>query len=133
MEAKTLEAELIQDWHKNGECPEGTIPIVRSPQNRPRRKTSFFSSSIQPDVDLGNNHEYAQVSLVGGNFFGASGRLNLWKPTTFNDEFSLTQIWVVAGRGYEVNTVEAGWQVRFSRMENVLFISLGLDHFDLDF
>ncbi|KAL4281968.1 hypothetical protein GQ457_03G041270 [Hibiscus cannabinus] len=57
MEAKTLEAKLIQDWHKNGECPEGAIPIVRSPQKRPRRKTSFFSSSIQPDVDLGNNHE----------------------------------------------------------------------------
>ncbi|KAK8581183.1 hypothetical protein V6N13_144224 [Hibiscus sabdariffa] len=106
MEAKTLEAELLQDW----QCPEGTIPIVRSPQNRPRRKTSIFSSSIQPDVYLGNNHEYAQLALLGSNFFGASERLNVWKPATFNGEFSLTQIWVVAGRGTEANTVEAGWQ-----------------------
>ncbi|KAK8581182.1 hypothetical protein V6N13_144223 [Hibiscus sabdariffa] len=107
MEAKTLEAELLQDW----QCPEGTIPIVRSPQQRPRRKTTPFSSSIQPDVDASNNHEYAQVSWLGGNIFGASGRLNVWKPATFNDEFSLTQIWVVAGRDTETNTVEAGWQV----------------------
>ncbi|KAL4281892.1 hypothetical protein GQ457_03G041330 [Hibiscus cannabinus] len=118
MEAKTLEAELLQDW----QCPEGTIPVVRSPQNRPRRKTSFFSSSIQPDVDFGNNHEYAQVSLLGGNFFGASGRLNVWKPSTFNGEFSLTQIWVLAGRDTEVNIVEAGWQT-LTEMDNTrLFI-----------
>ncbi|KAL4280559.1 hypothetical protein GQ457_03G041310 [Hibiscus cannabinus] len=107
MEAKTLEAEPLQDW----QCPEGTIPIVRSPQNIPRRKTSFFSSSIQPGIDLSNDHEYAQVSWLGGNIFGASGRLNVWKPATFNGELSLAQIWVVTGRGVEVNTVEAGWQV----------------------
>ncbi|KAK8683022.1 hypothetical protein V6N13_039097 [Hibiscus sabdariffa] len=88
MEAKTLEADqLLKDWHKNGECPEGTIPIVRSPQHRPRRKTTPFSSSIQPDVDGSNNHE-----------------------ATYNGEFSLAQIWVVADRGPEANTVEAGWQ-----------------------
>ncbi|KAK8581181.1 hypothetical protein V6N12_071416 [Hibiscus sabdariffa] len=110
MEAKTLEADqLLKDWHKNGECPEGTIPIVRSPQHRPRRKTTPFSSSIQPDVDGFNNHEYA-IALLGGNFFGASGRLNVWKPATFDGEFSLAQIWVVADRGPEANTVEAGWQ-----------------------
>ncbi|KAK8678739.1 hypothetical protein V6N13_144226 [Hibiscus sabdariffa] len=119
MEAKTLEAELLHDW----QCPEGTIPIVRSPQNRPRRKTSIFSSGIQPGVHLSNNHEYAQVSLLGGNFFGASGRLNVWKPATFNGEFSLTQIWVVAARGTEViNTVEAGWQTLAGRNYTRLFV-----------
>ncbi|KAK8678735.1 hypothetical protein V6N13_144222 [Hibiscus sabdariffa] len=122
MEAKTLEADqLLKDWHKNGECPEGTIPIVRSPQHRPRRKTTPFSSSIQPDVDGFNNHEYA-IALLGGNFFGASGRLNVWKPATFDGEFSLAQIWVVADRGPEANTVEAGWQKLTETNNTRLFI-----------
>ncbi|KAK9029610.1 hypothetical protein V6N11_026720 [Hibiscus sabdariffa] len=100
MEAKTLEADqLLKDWHKNGECPEGTIPIVRSPQHRPRRKTTPFSSSIQPDVDGSNNHE-----------------------ATYNGEFSLAQIWVVADRGPEANTVEAGWQTLAGMSYTRLFI-----------
>ena len=27
------QAELIQDWHKNGQCPKGTIPIRREQQD----------------------------------------------------------------------------------------------------
>ncbi|KAK8988706.1 hypothetical protein V6N11_030085 [Hibiscus sabdariffa] len=122
LEAKTLEAaELLKDWHKNGECPEGTIPIVRSPQHRPRRKTTPFSSSIQPNVDASINHEYA-ITLLGGNLFGASGRLNVWKPATFNGQFSLAQIWVVADHGTGTNTVEAGWQPLAGRNNTRLFI-----------
>ncbi|GMI82113.1 hypothetical protein like AT2G44220 [Hibiscus trionum] len=110
MVAKTSEAELLQDWHKNGECPQGTIPILRSPQDKPNRKAPPFSPSNQLDDDVAKNHEYAQVSSLGGNYFGASARFNVWKPATFNDEISLAEMWVVAGNGNELNSLEAGWQ-----------------------
>ncbi|KAL4282242.1 hypothetical protein GQ457_03G041320 [Hibiscus cannabinus] len=120
MEAETLEAELLQDW----QCPKGTIPIVRSPQHRPRRKTSRFSSSIQPDVNDGDGtHEHAQVGLLDGNYFGASGRLNVWKPATYNGEFSLAQILVLENNAYGLNIVEAGWQVYPGTNYTRLFIS----------
>ncbi|KAK8678741.1 hypothetical protein V6N13_144228 [Hibiscus sabdariffa] len=120
MEAETLEVELLQDW----QCPQGTIPIVRSPQHRPRRITTPFSSSIQPDVNDGDGtHEYAQVALLDGNYFGASGRLNVWKPATYNGEFSLAQILVLENNAYGLNIVEAGWQVYPGTNYTRLFIS----------
>ncbi|GMI82114.1 hypothetical protein like AT1G55360 [Hibiscus trionum] len=123
MEAETVEPELLQDWHKNGECPEGTIPIVRSPQHRPRRKTPPLTSSNQPDVYGDKTHEYAQVSLLDSNYFGASARLNVWKPETHIGEFSLAQILILANHGHELNTVEAGWQVFGGRDYTRLFIA----------
>ncbi|KAK8678728.1 hypothetical protein V6N13_144215 [Hibiscus sabdariffa] len=106
MEAKTLEAQLLQDW----QCPQGTVPIVRSPQYRLGQKTTPFSPSNQLDANDAKNHEFAQVSATEGNYFGASARFNLWKPATFNGEFSLAQIWLVAGDGQETNSLKAGWR-----------------------
>lgn len=30
---------LFQSWHKNGECPEGAIPILRTPHSNRRRRS----------------------------------------------------------------------------------------------
>lgn len=72
---------------------------------------------------------YAQVSVTDGNYFGASAWLNVWKPATFNSEFSLAQIWVWSGQGDEVNAVEAGWQVSFFSHGRFLFHIISLPLF----
>uniref|UniRef100_A0A7N2LMP3 Neprosin activation peptide domain-containing protein n=1 Tax=Quercus lobata TaxID=97700 RepID=A0A7N2LMP3_QUELO len=47
----SYQAELFQNWHKNGQCPEGTVPIRRTQENEsiPHRRTqlnhSFYDSS----------------------------------------------------------------------------------------
>ncbi|KAK8678731.1 hypothetical protein V6N13_144218 [Hibiscus sabdariffa] len=106
MEAKTSEEELLQDW----QCPQGTVPIVRSPKHRLGQKTTPFSPSNQLDANDAKIHDFALVSVSEGNYFGASARFNLWKPATFNGEFSLAQIWIVAGHGQETNSLKAGWR-----------------------
>ncbi|KAK8581176.1 hypothetical protein V6N13_144216 [Hibiscus sabdariffa] len=119
MEAKTLETELLQDW----QCPQGTIPIVRSPQHRLGQKTTPISPSNQLDANDAKIHEFAQVSAALGNYFGASARFNIWKPATFNGEFSLAQIWIVAGHGQETNSLKAGWRTYPETNYTRLFIS----------
>ncbi|XP_047341284.1 uncharacterized protein LOC124944974 [Impatiens glandulifera] len=59
-----LTIEMLQDWHKDGECPESTIP-------------------------------YSVVTNEGSSYYRASGVFNLWNPKTEDNEFSLSQIWVV--------------------------------------
>ncbi|KAK8988707.1 hypothetical protein V6N11_030086 [Hibiscus sabdariffa] len=115
METKTLEAELLQDW----QCPQGTIPIV----SRPGQKTTPISPSNQLDANDAKIHDFALVSVSEGNYFGASARFNLWKPATFNGEFSLAQIWIVAGHGQETNSLKAGWRTYPETNYTHLFIS----------
>ncbi|KAM3747440.1 hypothetical protein ACB098_05G035000 [Castanea mollissima] len=103
----SYQAELFQNWHKNGQCPEGTVPIRRTQEDEwiPHRRTqlnhSFYDSS---------GHEYAAVKLEGGEYYGARASLNVWSPFVSYGEFSLAQIWVAAGPSAEINTVEAGWR-----------------------
>ncbi|KAE8659542.1 hypothetical protein F3Y22_tig00116962pilonHSYRG00618 [Hibiscus syriacus] len=72
----------LEGWHKYGECPEGTIPIVRSQQHKPGWKATFFPRGKQLEVNVGSDHECSA---------------NVWKPATFNNEISLAQIWVFSG------------------------------------
>lgn len=45
--------------------------------------------------------------------FGTEGLINVWRPyVEWSDEFSLGQLWLVAGSGPGTQTVEAGLQVR---------------------
>ena len=32
LKLNSSQAELFQGWHRNGQCPEGTIPIIRRSQ-----------------------------------------------------------------------------------------------------
>jgi hypothetical protein len=54
--------------------------------------------------------------VSGGSFYGAKASLNVWPAQVASPaEFSLSQIWVISGSfGNDLNTIEAGWQVRSS-------------------
>lgn len=52
---------------------------------------------------------------VKGIFYGTAIMMNTWKPKVQSDvQFSVSQIWVVAGPNAELNTIEAGWNVNYS-------------------
>ncbi|XP_050289731.1 uncharacterized protein LOC126727867 [Quercus robur] len=121
------QAELIQDWHKNGQCPKGTIPIRREQQDEhphgrgvkwiPRR------TQLNQSINNDNHNEFATVDIEGGTFYGGRAILNVWNPVVYsNGDFSLAQIWVTAGPDKEVNTVEAGWKVDYPDRKTRLFI-----------
>lgn len=58
--------------------------------------------------------QHAVGYVTGGQFYGAKASLNVWPAQVSSPvEFSLSQIWVISGSfGNDLNTVEAGWQVR---------------------
>ncbi|XVE88763.1 hypothetical protein DITRI_Ditri19aG0095100 [Diplodiscus trichospermus] len=124
--AENFEPELLQSWHKNGQCPQGTVPIVRAQMHNSNRTKAL----VPPRKNLGKfaikaadpAHEYAQVSVVDGNYFGASAWFNVWNPATFNGEFSLAQIWVLSGHEDELNSMEAGWLTNSAQKQPHLFI-----------
>ena len=48
------ELMVLQAWHKNGECPEGTIPIVRTPRFVNNNRNAHLISRISTK----HNHSY---------------------------------------------------------------------------
>ncbi|KDO58681.1 hypothetical protein CISIN_1g0365012mg, partial [Citrus sinensis] len=75
-EAENNPNMLFQSWHKNGKCPEGTVPLLRRTQNFNHSRRSypaFLHKKVAQlnDVNNPSNHEYAQVSVVDGNYYGA--------------------------------------------------------------
>ncbi|KAF8107492.1 hypothetical protein N665_0120s0017 [Sinapis alba] len=115
----SMESQL---WTINGRCPKNSIPIIRT-----RREDILRAKSIerygkkdfhihQPQqANRTINHEHAQI-IVKGKFHGAKALINVWKPSVqTTKEFSLAQIWVVAGPFSETNSIEVGWQVYSNR------------------
>nr|GFD06586.1 hypothetical protein [Tanacetum cinerariifolium] len=48
--------------------------------------------------------------VTPGKVYGAKARLNVWAPNVVGNDFSISQIWVIADvSNHGVNTVEAGW------------------------
>ncbi|XP_020869723.1 uncharacterized protein LOC9327397 [Arabidopsis lyrata subsp. lyrata] len=114
---------VTQLWTTNGKCPKNSIPIRRTTREDILRaksiesfgkKTSNRFTQPSPVNSTSNDgiHEYA-ILEVHGKFHGASSIINVWKPyVRTEDEFSLAQIWLVAGPpGDELNAIEFGWQV----------------------
>ncbi|KAA8522692.1 hypothetical protein F0562_009146 [Nyssa sinensis] len=117
MKPKSSQAELlVQLWHKNGQCPQGTVPIRRTPKQEFSRKTSPSDSqrTEQPIIGPDNlQHEYAIVETPTDNnrYYGAHASISVWDPRTeIDSEFSLSQIWI-ENRDQVLNTIEAGWMV----------------------
>ncbi|OMO66440.1 hypothetical protein COLO4_30569 [Corchorus olitorius] len=104
MNVEKFDLNLLQGYIK---CPEGTVPIDRSPINN-FTLSKFPPGKYEPQDDR-SNHEYATVIVSDGNYFGASAWLNVWHPATFNGEISISQFWIVSGHGNEFNSIEAGW------------------------
>ncbi|XP_019418637.1 PREDICTED: uncharacterized protein LOC109329427 [Lupinus angustifolius] len=102
-DTKTL-IESFQLWsHSGEECPEGTIPIIRT-----NNMISFGQKYLPSD-----GHEYATAFVSGDQYYGARAYMNVWQPVTEREEFSLAQMWLSAGTyvGKDLNTIEVGWQV----------------------
>ncbi|KAF4395748.1 hypothetical protein G4B88_013522 [Cannabis sativa] len=114
----------LQGWLKFGECPEGTVPIVRTPTKfakygpkKTHLKSRYYSKLIQPYNQRNaspsdDGHEYAEVSIFGGPYFGAKANINLWSPDP-HGTMSISQIWVASSSDNydELNTIEAGWVI----------------------
>ncbi|KAM4111027.1 hypothetical protein ACJW30_05G036700 [Castanea mollissima] len=122
------QAGLFQNWHKNGQCPKGTIPIRREQQDVHPRGSGVkwiphrtqLNQSIA--IDNGNHNEFATVDIEGGIFYGGRAILNVWNPAVYNREFSIAEMWIAAGPDKEINTVEAGWKVDDPDKRTRLFI-----------
>ncbi|KAJ1398259.1 hypothetical protein SESBI_31255 [Sesbania bispinosa] len=110
--------QSFQLWSDSGEaCPEGTVPIRRITEQDFLRASSIRRFGRKPRGvrrdSSGNGHEHAVVFVNGDQYYGAKASINVWTPrVTDQYEFSLSQIWVIAGSfGNDLNTIEAGWQV----------------------
>ncbi|ONK57083.1 uncharacterized protein A4U43_C10F16430 [Asparagus officinalis] len=110
---------IPQDWHINGKCPKGTIPIRRIQETHILRSSSLasFGKKYPPNFhDLnvppsaGGEHEHSLAILRGGPFYGTRCDINAWNPRVEPGDFSLAQIWVTSDN-YNRNTVEAGLMV----------------------
>ncbi|KAI3868895.1 hypothetical protein MKX03_036424 [Papaver bracteatum] len=112
--------QLLQNWHKYGSCPEGTIPIQRKGKNYnptvlhkhnyPKLLPYKTLNTSQPN-DVSKGHEYATIE-VNENFLGAQAKINIWKPVMETPaEISVSQIWVRASDDDVKNTIESGWIV----------------------
>nr|KYP70249.1 hypothetical protein KK1_009460 [Cajanus cajan] len=110
--------ESFQLWTDSGEvCPEGTVPIRRTTEQDFLRASSIRRFGRKPRRGVrrdstGTGHEHAVVSVNGDQYYGAKASINVWTPSVTDPyEFSLSQIWVIAGSfGNDLNTIEAGWQ-----------------------
>ncbi|KAK7301554.1 hypothetical protein RJT34_12421 [Clitoria ternatea] len=111
-------SESFQLWSDSGEaCPEGTVPIRRTTEEDILRASSIRKFGRKPRLvrraSIDSDHEHAVVFVNGEQYYGAKASINVWAPrVTDQYEFSLSQIWVIAGSfGRDLNTIEAGWQV----------------------
>ncbi|XP_060965591.1 protein neprosin-like [Cannabis sativa] len=104
--------KALQVWRKYGECPKGTIPIVRAPTSSKYGRKTHFKSHYRYNQShfVAPGHEYAEVTMNGGTYFGAKANINVWTPVS-HGTISVAQIWVVSSSQVEteINTVEAGW------------------------
>ncbi|KAG5153769.1 hypothetical protein JHK82_011738 [Glycine max] len=95
--------ESFQLWTDSGEaCPEGTVPIRRTTEQDFLRASSVRRFGRKPRNvrrdSTGIGHEHAVVSVNGDQYFGAKASINVWTPSVTDPyEFSLSQIWVIAG------------------------------------
>ncbi|KAL5757656.1 hypothetical protein ACOSP7_020267 [Xanthoceras sorbifolium] len=75
---------------------------------------SLFSSLFTFASLSSRTFQYAFVTLTGDNFYGAHTFSNVWHPATYNDEYSIAQIWVIAGNAKDqdhFDALEVGWVV----------------------
>ncbi|KAL9255801.1 neprosin-like protein [Drosera capensis] len=98
-------SKIFQSWN----CPDGSVPIRRQVNNdiQVRKRKPVAPESVN------SGHQYAITQFSGNAIQGAYATIDIWKPSLAIPEadFSLTQIWVLAGSGTQLNSMEAGWHV----------------------
>ncbi|WVZ51527.1 hypothetical protein U9M48_002666 [Paspalum notatum var. saurae] len=118
-DANVAPRPFMQTWHKNGKCPENTIPIRRTKEEDVLRANSVSSygkkRSKFTELAVTTGHQWAEASAQGANnYYGTEANINLWQPIVETaSDFSLTQFWVTSGsyQNNDLNTIEVGWQV----------------------
>ncbi|ESQ50910.1 hypothetical protein EUTSA_v10022790mg [Eutrema salsugineum] len=128
MITKIEEKRVSQMWNRNGtSCPDNTVPIRRSTSMAKKFGKKHWTDFPYPAEE---GHEYAIGEMVYlRGIYGTQATMNVWDPVVEQgtNEFSLSQIWLVAGHYNEsdLNTIEAGWQVfpdRYHDTQPRLFI-----------
>ncbi|XP_038721959.1 uncharacterized protein LOC120014109 [Tripterygium wilfordii] len=124
---ESKEGSFKQVWNSKESCPEGTIPIKRVTEEDVLRASSvrrfgmkeprIFPESSSPGVVgkspyLGYSHEYGEVYLPNGEYYGTKVTMNVWTPRVQEpNEHSASLFWITAGPRDKVNVIEAGWHV----------------------
>ncbi len=106
-------------------CPPGTIPIRRTTiedvmrfrsvadlmQKYPRDRDGNDPREVMGLLGPSSLHQYAHAAQYARPNVGAHTIINVWSPVVHDPhEFSLGQLWVVAGGGSNLQTLEAGVQ-----------------------
>ncbi|GAB4842408.1 hypothetical protein Ancab_012379 [Ancistrocladus abbreviatus] len=109
----------IQPWSENEECPDGSIPILRTPAYNRHHSTTTkpskqSSTLLNHSNAIGGIYEFAAVSLHSESpeYHGVSATLNVWNPWTSTNELSASQIWILSnfsGDHDKFSSIEAGW------------------------
>ncbi|CAI9093619.1 OLC1v1029166C1 [Oldenlandia corymbosa var. corymbosa] len=112
---------IKQIWHKNGSCPEGTVPIRRNLKTNnkavpivSRRYQRSFSQLSQNNTSnlLRPNHALSVLMTDGDPYFGAQGGIAVYNPEIEkSDEYSLSDISLETGGPESFETVRSGWMV----------------------
>ncbi|KAI9107061.1 hypothetical protein K1719_022589 [Acacia pycnantha] len=127
-ESVSAKPVISQVWHRNGTCPDGTIPHSQNSKENLLRAHSlhrfgtkpslhFTNSSLKPNVNkltLPNfaNRSAALLATLGYNYIGAQAAVNVWNPRVdLPDDFTTSQMWLKSGNGDVFESVEAGWVV----------------------
>jgi hypothetical protein len=130
---QVVTGKAARDGTENA-CPEGFVPVRRLKLDELARHQSLKEfrkkhpgggghPELKPEAE-NTSHRYACVTQRSANH-GGGAWLNLWGPKPAPGHFSLSQVWVVAGTGDGMQTVEAGWQVypeKYGHDRPVLFV-----------
>ncbi|KAI3996133.1 hypothetical protein MKX01_031487 [Papaver californicum] len=99
---------------KRLDCPKGTVPIRRIPQENLIKNTS--PSDIHLTATAGNvpgQHVAQRRSVDGAKdaYLGAQALIKIDNPRVGDNQYSSAQIWVEGGPPDHVSTLQAGWAV----------------------
>ncbi|KAJ4887930.1 hypothetical protein Rs2_27678 [Raphanus sativus] len=93
------------------ECPNGTVPILRSTKEFITNSQIFAEKHFHPlSTDSPGTH-VAGVRSSGGPFRGVKAYFSGFKLNVGKDQASYGQIYVGSGSGNQVNYISAGWMI----------------------
>ncbi|XP_027083113.1 protein neprosin-like [Coffea arabica] len=114
-----------QLWQRSGNCPEGTIPIRRMPNNSESKETSVDDHlrkkpRIIPDPFMESKNTYlleinrslAILHAEGFAYYGGKGDIKVWNPSVeLDDEYTTSQVALKSGPRKQYEAIESGWAV----------------------
>lgn len=101
-------------------CYAGTRYII-SFENHCLLVNLYFFLKLLNDFACPQIEQHAVASAGDDKYHGTNATFNVWQPTLEGTmDFSLAQLWILGGSyaGNDLNSIEAGWQVRLQRESN---------------